>query len=148
VRRELDSPRPKAIEIFSPRITLSGDKIEAGAEERVTVVSKDGIVMKGERFHAMGKSSSLLLFNDADLGGNRVKLNCVVDEAAVVAKPKPLTRIQLVDESGAPARRRRFVIVASDGERAGVLDDNGEAELELEGSAQIYFPDVDKPKEA
>lgn len=139
---------PKAIEIFAPRITLSGDKIEAGAEERVTVVSKDGLVLKGERFHAMGKSSSLLLFNDADLGGNRVKLNCVVDEAAVVAKPKPLTRIQLVDESGAPARRRRYVIVASDGERAGVLDDNGEAELELDESAQIYFPDVDKPREA
>lgn len=139
---------PDAVEILAPRITFSGKKIEVGAEERVTVVSKDGIVMKSERFHAMGKSSSLLLFNDADLGGNRVKLNCVVEEAAVIAPPKPLTRIQLVDESGAPARRRRFVIVGSDGERGGVLDDNGEAELELDGSAQIYFPDVDKPREA
>ena len=127
---------------------MTGDKIEAGADERVTVASKDGIVMKGERFHAMGKSSSLFLFNDADLGGNRVKLNCVVDEAAVVALPKPLTRIQLVDENGEPARRKRFVIVGSDGERGGVLDDNGEATLELDGTAQIYFPDVDKPREA
>ncbi|NUP05918.1 MAG: type VI secretion system tip protein VgrG [Polyangiaceae bacterium] len=139
---------PDAVEILSPRVTFSGKKVEAAADERVTFVSKDGIVMKGERFHAMGKSSSLLLFKDADVGGDRVKLNCVIDEAAIVAPSKPTTRIQLVDEGGAPARRRRFVIVSDDGERAGVLDDKGEAEIELDASAKIYFPDVDKPQEA
>ena len=128
---------------------MSGKKIEAGAEERVTLVSKDGVVMKSRRFHAMGESSSLMLFKNADLGGDRVRLNCVIDEAAVVAKPKPLTRVKLSDDAGAPARRRRFVIVEGDGsERGGVTDDNGEAELELDNDAMIYFPDVDKPREA
>lgn len=139
---------PDAIEIMSPRVTMNAKQLEGAGEERVTFVSKDGIVMKSERFHAMGKSSSLLLFKDADLGGDKVKLNCVLDEAAIVAKPKPLTKIQLVDEAGAPARNRRFVIVGADGERGGILDDKGEAELELDASAQIYFPDVDKPREA
>jgi len=139
---------PDRVEILSPNITFSGKQIEAGAEERVTLVSKDGVVMKGKRFHAMGESSSLFLYKDADLGGNRVKLNCIVDEAAVVARSKPLTTIQLVDEDGTPARRRRYVIVEGKSERSGVLDDRGEAELELDENAQIFFPDVDKPREA
>jgi hypothetical protein len=105
---------PDRVEILSPNITLSGKQIEAGAEERVTMVSKDGIVMKGKRLHAMGESSSLLLFKDADLGGNRVKLNCIVDEAAVVARSKPLTTVQLVDEDGAP----RVVATSSSRARA------------------------------
>lgn len=139
---------PDRVEIIAPAVTLSGKTIEAGAEERVTIVSKDGVVMKSKRLHAMGESSSLMLFKNADLGGDRVRLNCKIDEAAVVAKPKPLTRIQLTDDTGAPARRRRFVIVGPDGERGGVLDDKGEAELELDSDAVIYFPDVDKPREA
>lgn len=139
---------PDRVEILSPNITLSGKQIEAGAEERVTMVSKDGVVMKAKRLHAMGESSSLFLFKDADIGGNRVKLNCIVDEAAVVARSKPLTKIQLVDEDGAPARRRRYVIVEGKSERSGVLNDQGEAEIELAESAQIFFPDVDKPREA
>ena len=52
------------------------------------------------------------------------------------------------DEDGAPARRRRYVIVEGKSERSGVLNDQGEAEIELAESAQIFFPDVDKPREA
>jgi type VI secretion system secreted protein VgrG len=139
---------PDSVEIIAPRVLLSGDKVEAGAEEELRVVSKKGLVLKSEKLHAMGKSASLLLFTDADIGGQRVKLNSKVDEAAIVAKPRPLTKISLTDEDGSPAARRRFVIVGSDGERSGVLNDRGVAELELEADAQIYFPDVDKPKEA
>lgn len=139
---------PKSVEIISPSILVSGDTVETGAEKELKVVSKKGLVLKGEKVHAMGTSASLLLFTDADIGGQRVKLNSQVDEAAIVAKPKPLTQIQLTDEAGAPAARRRYVIVGSEGERSGVLNDKGEAEIELESDAQIYFPDVDKPKEA
>lgn len=139
---------PSSIEIHSPRVTMTGKEIETSADKTVTTLAKEGIMAKSLKFHAMGESSSLFLFKDADIGGNRVKLNCVVDEAMLIKLPKPLTKIQLVDESGAPAARRRFVIVSSDGERGGVLDDKGEAELELDSSAQIYFPDVDKAREA
>ncbi|MFO0549290.1 MAG: type VI secretion system tip protein TssI/VgrG [Polyangiaceae bacterium] len=139
---------PDRVEIISPRVLTSGDEIETNAEKRYTAVSKDGVVFKAKRLHAMGESSSLLLYQDADLGGNRVKFNCQLDEAAVVAKPKQLTKIQLMDENGAPASRRRFVVITSDGERSGVLNDKGEAELELDADGQIYFPDVDKPREA
>ncbi len=139
---------PDRVEIIAPTITMSGQKVEVGAEQRVTLVSKDGVVLKSRRLHAMGESSSLMLFKNADLGGDRVRLNCQIDEAAVVAHPKPLTHIELTDETGAPARRRRFVIVGPDGERGGVLDDQGTAEVELEDDAVIYFPDVDKPREA
>lgn len=139
---------PDSVEIIAPKVLVSGDTVEAGAEKELRVLSKKGLVLKSEKLHAMGKSASLLLFTDADIGGQRVKLNSQIDEAAIVSKPRPLTRIQLSDEAGAPAARRRYVIVGSDGERSGVLDDKGEAELELESDAQIYFPDVDKPKEA
>lgn len=139
---------PDRVEILSPTVTMSGKNIEAGADERVTMVSKDGILMKALRFHAMGKSSSVRLFNDAEIGGDRVRLNCVMDEAAILTKPRPLTHIKLTDENGAPARGRRYVIVGLNGERAGVLSDKGEAELELESDAMIYFPDVDKPRGA
>lgn len=140
---------PDRVEIIAPTVTLSGKKIEAGATERLTMVSKDGVVIKSRRLHAMGETSSLMLFKNADLGGDRVRLNCQIDEAAVVAKQKPITRVQLTDDQGAPARRRRFVIVEGDGsERGGVTDDNGEAELELDSDAMIFFPDVDKPREA
>lgn len=140
---------PDRVEIIAPNVTLSGKKVEAGATEKLTMVSKDGVVIKSRRLHAMGETSSLMLFKNADLGGERVRLNCQIDEAAVVAKPKPITRVKLTDDSGAPARRRRFVVVEGDGsERGGVTDDQGEAELELDADAVIYFPDVDKPREA
>jgi hypothetical protein len=40
------------------------------------------------------------------------------------------------------------VIVTADGERSGVLNDKGEAEVELDDDAQVYFPDVDKARES
>jgi type VI secretion system secreted protein VgrG len=138
---------PNSVEILSPLITMAGLNIEAATTKRFTVASHDGILMKAQRFHAMGKSSSVRLFKDAEIGGDKVKLNCEMDDAAVLALPKSLTTIQLVDEAGAPAGGRKYVIVTSDGERSGVLNDQGEAELELDADAQIYFPDVDKVRE-
>jgi type VI secretion system secreted protein VgrG len=139
---------PDSVEIIAPKVLISGDTVETGAEKELRVVSKKGLILKSEKLHAMGKSASLLLFTDADIGGQRVKLNSKVDESAILARPRPLTHIQLTDEDGSPAARRRYVIVSGDGERSGVLNDKGEAEIELEADAQIYFPDVDKPKEA
>ncbi len=139
---------PNTVEILAPLVTANGAVVEIGGLERVNVVSKDGLVLKSKRMHAMGESSSLLLHKNADIGGDKVRINSKLDGAAVLAMPKSLTHISLVDEAGAPAGRRRFVIVGKDGERSGVLNDKGEAELELDADAQIYFPDVDKPREA
>jgi len=139
---------PNRVEIIAPMITFSGLEIEAATTRRFTVASHDGILLKADKFHAMGKSSSVRLFKDAEIGGDKVKLNCEMDPAAVVAVPRSLTKIELLDEAGAPAAGRRYVVIEADGERSGVLDDQGHAELELSADAQILFPDVDKAKEA
>lgn len=116
---------------------MAGLNIEAATTKRFTVASHDGILMKAQRFHAMGKSWSVRLFKDAEMGGDKVKLNCEMNSAAVLALPKSLATIQLVDEAGAPAGGRKYVIVTSDGERSGVLNDKGEAELELDADANL-----------
>lgn len=139
---------PDSVQILSPQILFSGENMEVGMSETVTMVAAKDTKIKAERVNVNGKGASLLLMDDADIYGTKVKLNCTVEEAAVIGKDKPLTSIVLTDEDGTPAARRRYVVVTSKGERSGMLDDQGKASLELDEGDKIYFPDVDNARDA
>ena len=110
-------------------------------EWQIDLIAKKKIVAKAEE-------GVLALDKNARLDGAMVKLNCDPDkpdelEAPEYEPPKP-TKIELVDDAGKALGHRRYVIVDKDGsERSGMLNEEGKAELFLEESAEVFFPDVD-----
>ncbi|MBK6529139.1 MAG: hypothetical protein IPF99_06010 [Deltaproteobacteria bacterium] len=59
------------------------------------------------------------------------------------AEPPTLTRIELRDQNGKPMASQRYkLIYADDREYIGVLDADGCAEIVVEGSPEIEFPDA------
>jgi predicted amidohydrolase YtcJ len=64
-------------------------------------------------------------------------------------KPPEATTIEVSDESGGALGGKRFIVRNKDkSERSGVLDKDGKAEIFLDASAEIFFPDVDTPRRA
>lgn len=138
---------PASVEITSPLINVAGAAVDIGAGT-ASIVAEKKMKLNAEALNLTAKSSSLHLEVDADLGGEHVNIKKHTEETTVGMAHRSLTTVRLVDEDGTPAANRRFVIVGPDGERSGVLNDKGEARLELDGTQQIFFPDVDKPKKS
>ena len=66
-----------------------------------------------------------------------------------ICEGKHLTTLSLSDEDGKPLGGRRFLVRLADGsELAGVLDDEGKAELYIDEDAKVIFPDADNPRKA
>jgi len=142
---------PDAIELSSPNLVLRGETLETRATESMAFEAPEQITLKSEKVMLESASAFLGLGKVAKLKGELVKLNCEDDPVDELESPEPpkLTTIALTDEDGKPLPNRRFVLVLADGtERSGTLDDKGEAELELEQSGEIIFPDVHRPRPA
>jgi type VI secretion system secreted protein VgrG len=139
---------PEGVEISSPNITVTGDEFSMGMEKALTMVSKQGAMMEGEKLNLSTKKASLNLTDEAHLGGKHVKFSNQPETAEVQPKLHPVTTIRLADEDGTPASNRRFVVVTPHGERSGMLNDLGEAKIEIDSAIAIYFPDVDKARGA
>jgi uncharacterized protein involved in type VI secretion and phage assembly len=140
---------PDRVEIQSPnislfgggaRLVLEGDSLKGVAKERAFLKAKEvALVAQGAAVELAGGT--------ARLTGASVALGGPVPNASEDSRyrdPHP-TKIHLEDQEGRPRAHQRFVIRLPDGtERAGVLDAEGSAELEIEesGGAEILFPEV------
>ncbi len=136
---------PKTIEIFSPNVHLQGDHLTGLFDKQVNIHAEKRVNVSSERVHLAGKAAAVDLLDNARIDGKQVKLNCTPEPEPEGEKdpPKP-TRIVLMDEEGGPLGHQRFVVAYADGsQRSGVTGDEGEANVLLDASGQIFFPDVD-----
>lgn len=136
---------PDQIELVAPLILLTAE----GAGARL---GKDGVRMRANREATLvadtvvlrGEQASLGLDRDARLGGAKVKLGKVDDAEKLSPDEQPApTRIELVDQEGQPLAHRRYKLYLADGStRAGILDRNGVAVIDLELPAEVVFDNV------
>ncbi|MSP26068.1 MAG: type VI secretion system tip protein VgrG, partial [Myxococcales bacterium] len=150
---------PEGVEINTPKLTFKSDSLTIQGKDEITLFSSKQVAIVSEKLDVVTKKTVVLksegaqlrLDRNARIDGEQVKLNCSpepVDEKKEpdYEPPKP-TIIKLADEDGKPLAHRRFVVVLADGsERGGMLDGDGKAELFLDESAEVVFPDVDQAR--
>ncbi len=137
---------PTAVEIFGPKIFLQGDMLSGLFQDTVNLhAEKRANLTSSKRVHLAGKVAAVDLMDDARVDGKRVLLNCTPepDDGGEREPPRP-TRITLTDEEGNPLGHQRFVVVHADGsQRSGVTNDDGLANVLLDASGEVFFPEVD-----
>ncbi len=147
------------VRITDERVELTGKRsvtVRAGntvvqvTPEKARVRSRGKVVVSGDTVDVLSVGAEVRLSQDVKIKGAMVKLN--PPDAAAEADDEPrdpeVTTLELVDETGRPLAGRRFVLKLGDGsEIAGVLDHEGRAVLEVDGSdARITFPEVREVK--
>jgi type VI secretion system secreted protein VgrG len=141
----------EGIELAGPKLRINGDAFELRANETLVMEAPDQVSLKSKKVLMESESAFFGLAKVAKLKGELVKLNCDDDPVDDLDPPEPpkLTTIQLNDEDGKPIPNQRFVMVMPDGsEKTGTLDEEGKAEIEVEESGDIIFPDVHNPRSA
>jgi type VI secretion system secreted protein VgrG len=146
---------PDAIDIDADTIRLRAREALYGkAGDTISLISRGLARLEGdEEVFLQAEAATVKLTRDARIDGDLVKLNCspepaVTPKRAHKKEVKP-TKFSLVDDNGKPLAGQRMVVLLADGtERATVLDKDGKAELELDDSGDVVFPDVSKPKPA
>ncbi len=141
----------EGIELSGPKLRINGDALELRAAETMVMEAPEKISLKAKKVLMESESAFFGLAKVAKLKGELVKLNCDDDPVDDLDPPEPpkLTQIQLNDEDGKPIPNQRFVLVMPDGsETTGTLDDEGKAEIEVDASGDIIFPDVHNPRPA
>lgn len=137
---------PGEIEIASPKVTVRGKdarllldegRAKLKVKERFQVVSEDEIVLKSS-------GASLALGSEAKLDGSKVLLNSPEQASDDIEVNEPeVTTIELVDQDDNPIPYQRFRILLDDGSHyTGFLDDQGKAEVDVDGGGEIVFPDL------
>ncbi|MFO0546782.1 MAG: type VI secretion system tip protein TssI/VgrG [Polyangiaceae bacterium] len=137
---------PNTIELVSPkiiqraedaRLTLASGEAKFKVSSAFQVVSDGSIVLKAT-------GASLGLSDSAKLAGAEVALgsSSSASDSGDGDPPEP-AKIELVDQDGNPVPHQRFRVRLGDGtEYTGYLDEDGKAEIFLEGSGEIDFPDL------
>jgi hypothetical protein len=137
------------IEITSPSVSVAGGGGGlSAADGELRITSKGDAVVKAQKVLLQTPDASLSMKTDVQVDGRKILLNSP-DQATDPAPKKapPLTTIELADQEGTPLVGQRYVIVFGDGsERAGVLDKDGKAEVEIEGNPKIHFPGLKRTK--
>lgn len=137
---------PGEIEIAAPRVTVRGKdarlllhegKAKLKVKDLWQVVSDDKVVLKSS-------GASLGLGTEAKLDGSKVLLNSPEQASDTLQAHEPeRTKIELVDQDGHPIPYQRFRIELGDGSHyTGFLDQDGKAEVDVDGSGEIVFPDL------
>ena len=134
-------------------VVQSENEIELFSKKSIAAVAETVDILADKRVVVAGEQGKLKLAKDARLDGSVVKLNCDPAppdplEPPEYEPPKP-TLIELCDEDGAPLKRRPFLLTFADGsERSGILDEEGRAEVFIDESCDISFPNVDGARRA
>jgi hypothetical protein len=144
---------PDAIELDADTIRLRARKdLLAKGADSARLLSRGLLRLEGDdEVFLHGQAATIKLTKDARIDGELIKLNCSPDpvDPKKPAKPKKPTKFSLVDENGKPMAGQRMLVTLPDGtSRSTVLDKDGKAELELDDSGDVTFPDVSKPQPA
>ena len=147
---------PDGLDIIVDKVRFVGKDVSAVMDEKIELFTKKGFAVVSEtadilskkRVTVAGESGTLKLAKDARLDGSVVKLNCDPSPPDPLDppeyKPPEPTHIELLDDTGAPLKNRRFVLTMPDGsEQTGVLDADGKTDVYIEDACDITFPDVD-----
>jgi hypothetical protein len=142
-----------AIEIAADTFIVRSKEVYALADEKMKLIAKKEALLKSDKkVFLQAENGSLQLTRDARVDGDVVKLNCSpepVDDEVPDEKKIETTKFSLVDDKRKPMAGQRLVLIMPDGsERNAVLDQDGKAELELDDSGKILFPDVSSPEPA
>lgn len=116
------------------RLRLGGDCARLQADDALQGVANT-VAMKSS-------GAALGLSSEASLDGSRVLLNSPGSaEDSIEDEVVEPTIIELTDDDGQPLAGHPYRIVLADGaELSGVLDEDGRAEIEIDGDAEIFFP--------
>jgi type VI secretion system secreted protein VgrG len=152
---------PTAFEVVADEVRFVSKRTVVQSEQKIELFSRKSIAAVAETLDLLadkravlsGEQGKLKLAKDARLDGSVVKLNCDPAppdplEPPEYEPPKP-TIIELCDEDGAPLVNRPFLLTFADGsERSGILDEAGRAEVFIDESCDISFPNVDGARRA
>jgi type VI secretion system secreted protein VgrG len=142
---------PDKIELCAPSLSASGDgaRMALGGDKAKFKVG-GALQVVGDQVLLKSSGASIGLSSEAKIDGGKVLLNSpekATDE--VHDDPKEPTRIELADQNGDAIPRQPFRIVLDDGtEITGTTDEDGKAEVEIEGSGKIFFPDLGNAQQA
>lgn len=138
------------IELSAPKLVLRGEGVT------VTLSASDLSILADGRFQAIsnnalirGSGAGIALSSEASIDGSQVLLNSPSSASDSVEQDEQTpTVIELKDQHGNPVPRARYRIEFDDGATTGMLDDDGRAEIIIEGNAQITFPDFGEVTQA
>jgi type VI secretion system secreted protein VgrG len=147
------------------RMSASGIELDAsslsvkGGSSKLSVTD-DGLKLKSDKARAeivgdtvllkTDQGASIAMGKEVKVDGSQILLNSP-EKAKDEPPPNPLpkTTIELVDQDGKPLAHQRYLLVMDDGsEQSGILDAEGKAEVDVQASGKIFFPDLDRAKEA
>ncbi|MBK8692890.1 MAG: type VI secretion system tip protein VgrG [Deltaproteobacteria bacterium] len=136
---------PDSIQIVAAEVVLQGKGARMKlADDAMQALVGGGVQLVADELVLKSSGAGLKLDADATLDGATVKLKSPVSASgSSSAEPPTLTRIELRDQNGKPMASQRYkLIYADDREYIGVLDADGCAEIVVEGSPEIEFPDA------
>jgi type VI secretion system VgrG family protein len=156
---EIDSEKGLTLKCGKSYIKISADKIEvvadavsvkgeggglSVADDQLKLGAKGQVLIDTEKVLIQTPDTSLSMKTDVQIDGKKILLNSpdrVTDP--VKDESPPPTKLKMKDKSGKPLAYQRFLITMADGsEYSGILDGDGEAEMDLEGSGTVTFPDL------
>ncbi len=116
------------------RVRLMVGEARLQADDKIQGVSA-AILMKSD-------GAALGLGSEASVEGARVLLNSPQEGSdELETTPEEPTVIELTDQDGNPIPNHPYRIVMADGsEMNGVVDDDGRAEIILDGDGEVFFP--------
>jgi len=140
------------IELDTPSLSVKGGTSKLS-------VTDDGLKLKSNKARAeiIGDTvllktggASIAMGTEVKVDGSQILLNSP-GNAKDDPPPEPAgkTSIELVDQNGKPLAHQRYLIVLDDGsEQSGILDADGKADVDVNASGKIVFPDLDRTQEA
>lgn len=132
------------IEITSPEIILAAeDATQRLGGGDVTMLTTGRLQAIADTALIKSSGASFSLTSEAAIDGAKVLLNSPenADDSVTPEQIEP-TILELRDQDGRPVAHQRYRIELADGTAlTGVLDDEGRAEVRIEGSAEVVFPD-------
>jgi hypothetical protein len=142
---------PTSIEILSPSITVSTGGTAISLSDQAAKLRTEGKAqIIADRIVLKSSGASLGMTSEVKVDGAKILLNSPSSATDPVDDdPVKPTKIELVDAQGKPLANQRFLVTLADGsERSGMLDHEGKAEIDIDGAAEIEFPDLDKVRPA
>ncbi len=136
---------PSAIQIVADEVVLQGKGARVKlADDAMQALVSGGVQVVADEVVLKSSGAGLKLDANATLDGSMVKLKSPVSASdSSSTEPPTLTRIELRDQNGKPMASQRYKLIYPDGkEYIGVLDAEGCAEVVVEGSPEIEFPDA------